>query len=117
MTPRVFVLHEPLNQQGQRLVDLQPAVSWGTLVFVLPPGRPSLDPEGWLSQLQEALRGYRSTDYLVCLGEMDVLGCAAAIAATATGGQVNFLKWVRSERRYVAVQTFPLLPEAVELEN
>ena len=96
---RCFVTHEPLSADGGRLVNLRPAAAFGELTFILPPGRPPADVAAWLPAIDKAMAGYREGDYIVLVGEMDVLA-AASIAAARASRTVRFLKWNRDTRNY-----------------
>lgn len=104
LRPRVFVVQEPVKEADggfRRAIDLSPARRFGELVFLLPPGRPPLDPEATLRVMRAKLHDYRAdVDYLVTTGNPLLIAWASALAARAGGGQVTILYWQPRERSY-----------------
>jgi len=107
MRPTVFVIHEPTFPDGGRMVDLRPASVHGNVEFILPAGRPPVDPEASLPQIRTALAKFTAQDFIVLLGELDLVAAAAVIASRASGGPVNFLKWDRRAGHYTPIRTNP----------
>jgi len=100
MKPRAFVVNEPLRADGTPLVSLRPAEFFGDVVCILEAGKPPPDPMESAQAIEDALQGYTSQDFIVLVGEMDLIAIATAFAMRATGGHVNFLKWDRTHRAY-----------------
>lgn len=110
MRPRVFVIHEPLRRDrvtGEMypMHDLTPAAEFGDIRVVLPSAnRPPLDPEASLPTLREAMADFSSDDYLVMVGDMNLVCWAAALAARSTDGAIRLLRWDGRGERYVALE-------------
>ncbi len=100
MTARVFVINEPLRADGSPLVSLKPAEFFGSVIHILPAGKPPADPMESLPRIEEVLADYREGDFIVLVGEMDLVALAVAVALEANEGRVNFLKWDRNNRAY-----------------
>lgn len=102
--PRVFVVNVPLRRDPvtkawMHVIDVAPAAEYGTLVELLPPGRPE-DYEAALTTLRIKLHGFRPTDYLLPVGDTVMIAWAAALAAQASGGYLNVLAWDNRTKEY-----------------
>lgn len=100
MTARVFVINEPRAADGSNLISLKPAAFFGEVICILQPGKPPADPMESVPAIEKALEGFTDKDFIVLVGEMDLVAIAVAFAMQATGGSVNFLKWDRVHRAY-----------------
>jgi hypothetical protein len=100
MKPRAFVINIPLLADGTPTVSLRPAEFFGTVTQILPAGKPPPDPMESVTAIETAMADYTADDFIVLVGEMDLIAIATAFAMEATGGHVNFLKWDRTHRAY-----------------
>ena len=107
MNSRVFVVHEPTAPDGSRMVNLRPAAAHGDVTYILPAGRPPSDPEASLPAMRTALASFTPLDFIVLVGELDLVAAAAVLASRASGGPVSFLKWDRDARAYFPIRTNP----------
>lgn len=99
---RVFVIHEPRRADGSPQVNLRPAAIFGDVTVVLGQGKPHPDPMVSLPSIRAALAEYRPEDYIVLLGEMDLVALATWVALERCGS-VRFLKWDRQNGAYFPV--------------
>lgn len=122
MRPTVFVIHEPLRRDratGEMypMHDLSPAAEFGDIRVVLPSAnRPALDPEASLPLIREAMADFAPDDYLVLVGDINLVCWAAALAARATDGAIRLLRWDGRGCRYVALEAQLWAPDD-ELER
>lgn len=98
MTPKVYVINEPLRRDHAtggfgRFLNIRPAAQFGELVYVLPAGQLPADPQPSLTMLHEKLSAYTPADYLLLIGEVTMIGAAAAIAAHYAKGTIQTLRW------------------------
>jgi len=112
--PKVFVVNEPMTvspvtKLWTRALDLSPAVEYGELVFLLPPGPVQLDYSAVAKILAVGLSGYAEGDFVLPIGDMAASTLAVAQVALQTGGAVRLLRWVSRQRCYT--------PVSVQLEN
>ena len=103
LAPRVFIINEPLRSGGTRVLDLSPALEFGQMVHVLPPGQVVNDPDSMTEALRAGLTSFQPMDYLLLVGNPAAIGCATALAAGRTGGVLNLLRWHGRLRRYEAM--------------
>jgi len=104
VTPRVFIVNEPLFRTGQRVFDLRPAQAFGELVHVFPAGQPPSDPSYAEGVLDEALADFGPDDYLLPVGNVALIAATAAVAAVRAGGALNVLVWDGERRVYSPVR-------------
>jgi hypothetical protein len=108
--PRVFVVNEPLkhnkdSDRSERMINLEPAQEYGTLVHLLPAGRLSEATHPMVLALREQLSDFSDNDYLLPVGDPVAICLAAAFAAAANEGRVKYLRWRRGPRCYAVVST------------
>jgi hypothetical protein len=108
MTSRVFVVNEPVRVDpltgGEgRVIDLSPALEFGDLHHLLPPGKLPSDLRGTVKALDLGLEDYGDDDYLLLVGDPVAIGVAVAVAALANEGHVRMLRWRGRIHRYEAV--------------
>jgi 3-dehydroquinate synthetase len=104
---KVFVIHQPAVRdrytgQMRPQHDLSPALQYGEVVDVLPPGSISQDIKVLKTQIMEKLlsEGCCRDDYLLALGD-PVAIVLGAFAMAAFSDRIRVLKWDRRMRRYV----------------
>ena len=101
----VYVTQESSRREGDRWVpsvDLSPALEFGQIRILMPPGTSFFSPAPTIAALKEALRDFTEWDFLLPMGDPVIMAAASMIAAQRTGGRVALLKWDRQIRRYVA---------------
>jgi hypothetical protein len=106
--PIVYVIYEPMKFDAashtvKRWADLSPAAEFGDLKFILPAGQVPMDLSGLLPKLKDAFKDFRSTDYLMAIGNPALLAWGAALASKAAQGKLQVLVWQTSAKRYQAV--------------
>lgn len=101
------VLRTPEGPQPQ--YDLTPALKYGRLEALLPPGNVGMTPGPMILQLRNKLRNFDDGDYLLALGDPVAIAAAAIIAAMHNRGRVKMLKWDRRLGDYVmtTLETVP----------
>jgi len=99
----VFVVQEDTNK------NLSPALHYGEVKILLPPGQVVFSPGPSIARLRKALKNFSDDDYLLCVGDPVAIAMASMVAAENNVGKVKFLKWDRQEKKY--------LPIAVNLHN
>lgn len=90
--------------------DLSPALEFGELCFLLPPGNI------WPHKLEDAVRkiegklsGFTTEDYILAVGDPVAISAAVMAASEVTGGDVTVLKFNRQENTYTPyrIQVLP----------
>lgn len=104
---KVFVIHQPAirdRHTGQMRPqhDLSPALRYGEVVDVLPPGSISQDIGALKTKIVEKLldEGCCRDDYLLAIGD-PVAIVVGAFAMAAFSDRIRLLKWDRRMRGYV----------------
>lgn len=107
--PRAYVVHQPVKldyttRQWVPNVDVSFASVYGDVVFLLTtPERAPVDPELTLPILREKLKAFTKDDYLVLVGDMNLVIYAAALAMKETGGFIRMLRWNPVDRGYICI--------------
>jgi hypothetical protein len=102
---KVYVINEPVRVDpatgGEaRVIDLSPALEFGPLVHLLPPGKLPSNLSGTVAALDRGLADYGDDDYLLLVGDPVAIGVAVAVAANVNEGRVRALRWHGRARRY-----------------
>lgn len=104
---KVFVIHQPavrdrFTNQMRPQHDLSPALRFGEVVDVLPPGSISQDISVLKTQIVAKLidEGCCRDDYLLAIGD-PVAIVIGAFAMSAFSDKIRLLKWDRRMRGYV----------------
>lgn len=99
-TPRVFVVQE---SPGRNYVDAQ---RYGAIQEPLLPATTNLfmATRPVIRELRKKLRSFTDNDYLLLVGDPNIIGLACAIAADLNVGRYKTLKWDREQRRYYAAE-------------
>ena len=88
--------------------NILPASDYGHLVFCLEEkSQVIFSPQPFVHKMRKNLKDFREQDYILCMGDPSVIGVSTAIAAEASKGKLNLLKWDRQEKRYYPL-TFDL---------
>lgn len=107
--PKVYVVNEPLRKDDatgavKPAVDVSPAEDFGTLVFLLAPGRVPRDPVALIDLLRAGLLHFTKDDFLLPVG--DLVACCIATALVARERPFNLLRWDAVRRRYSATEFY-----------
>jgi len=90
--------------QEQSGKNITPAMQYGKLKVLLPPGLEVAHSAGQVAkQLLPKLSNFSDDDYLLLIGDPVTIGIATALAAHWNNGRVKMLKWDRQERRYLPI--------------
>lgn len=95
--PKVFVTSEDPR------LDFTPAMQYGDLVGVFPPGQVHLHPQVALFRARGILRLMKPEDYLLLSGDPVKIAICAAVAAEVAG-KVRMLKWNRHTMSYLPIE-------------
>jgi len=98
MANKVFIVQEVPGR------NLLPAMDYGELHFLLPPGNIAYSSAPTVRRLKQGLHDFSDDDYLLMMGDPAAIAIAGAIAAQTNMGRMNLLKWDRQEHRYYEVQ-------------
>lgn len=106
--PRVFVVQNtqhknPFTKELEPKFDLNPALEYGRLVYLLSPSASPFHPETIIPELQRSLEDFQPDDYLLMIGNPVLIGLAFAIAAHYTNGDVRALQWSGRSNKYIAI--------------
>jgi len=104
---RVFVTQEKSRKVGGQWVkefDLTPALKYGSLEILLPPGQSFFATVPVVRTLKEKLKDFNDDDFLLPIGDPSVMIAAGMVASHVNHGRVKILKWDRIEWSYIAVQ-------------
>ena len=97
----VFITHE------MRGKDLSNALDFGPLQVILPTElqftENSKSKKDIIDLIEEILKGFSDSDYLLLSGDPACIGVCFAVAALNNNGSVNVLKWDRQMGCYYAV--------------
>ena len=96
--PRVFIVQD---SPGRNYVD---ASRYGTVQEPLLPATANLflTTRPVIRTLRDKLRNFTDDDFLLLVGDPNIIGLACAIAASTNVGKYKTLKWDRDSRRYYA---------------
>jgi hypothetical protein len=107
MRTRVFVIHQPVvrdraSGRYRPQHDLSPALQFGEVVDVLPPGSISQDVGALRKQIEDRLteEDCSSDDYLLAIGDPVAIVLGALVMSRLVD-RIQLLKWDRRMRRYV----------------
>jgi hypothetical protein len=93
----VFVIQENATK------NISPALEYGELKILLPPGQVTFSPGPSIARLRRGLKNFSDNDYLLCIGDPIAIGMASIIAAENNAGRVKYLKWDNQEHRYLPI--------------
>jgi hypothetical protein len=83
--------------------NLLPAKEYGQLFVMLSATDVSRDYNYIAQVLDQKMRDFKITDYLVLIGDPIIIGILVHIAMRITGGTINVLKWDRVRYEYDAI--------------
>jgi hypothetical protein len=90
--------------QEQRKFNISPAMEFGEIKTLLPPGLEVYHSGGQVAErLKIALQHYSDEDYLLLIGDPVTIGITVAVAGWWNNGKVKLLRWDRQERKYIPV--------------
>lgn len=87
------------DSPGRSFVD---AMRYGTVKGPLLPATDNLflSTQPVIRKLRRELRNFNDNDYLLLIGDPNIIGVACAVAASINRGRFKTLKWDREQRRY-----------------
>ena len=102
----VYVIQEiPGTQSGKPKINIMGASKYGEFKFLLPEfSQIIFSPGPLIFQLRQALKDYRTEDYLLLTGDPAIIGVACSIVSDMTKGKYNLLKWDKQERQYYPIE-------------
>ena len=105
----VFVVQEPLRRnrvtgEFESKFDLTPAVSYGDIKVILPPGGKMISTAPMSAKLKHALRNFGDADYIIPTGDPCAIMAAGAYAAKFNRDRFKVLSWDGRARQYIMVQ-------------
>jgi hypothetical protein len=90
--------------QEQPRHNLAPAMEYGTIVTLLPPGDANFSVQSTLDELRAGLKDFDSeSDWLLLTGDPIAIGLATMVVSEESW-RLNFLKWDKQERRYLPIR-------------
>lgn len=105
----VYVVQEPVRRDEATgdlvpLFDISPAMEYGDIEFLLPPGNIMLSPQPMVNTLNTKLSKYTDNDFLLTTGDPAAIGVACAVAARHNRGRIQMLKWSSKVKRYMVLR-------------
>ena len=102
----VYVIQEiPGTQSGKPKINIIGASKYGEFKFLLPEfSQIIFSPGPLIFKLKQALKDYRTEDYLLLTGDPAIIGVACSIVSDITNGKYNLLKWDKQERQYYPIE-------------
>jgi hypothetical protein len=82
--------------------DLSAAERFGQMITILDHNVRSKHSLRAVETLREYLADFSDEDFLLCVGDPNIIGWAVALAAHFNDGRVKTLKWEREHRIYIA---------------
>lgn len=79
------------------------ASSYGELSIVLPPGNMSFSTDATYTKAAAKLKDFKSSDYLLLIGDPIAMGICFSIALALAKGNINLLKWDRQTMTYLNI--------------
>lgn len=104
---KVYVTQEKarkINGEWVSEFDMTPALKYGEVVILMPPGSSFFSPVPTIRALREKLDGFTEEDYILPVGDPAIMVAAAMIAGNKNTGRIKLLKWDRYEGQYVPLQ-------------
>ena len=106
MRPTVYVIQEVMRKEPAtgrlvRVHNLQPALEFGNLTFVLENRRFPITTAPLVPEIKQKLANFTAEDFILPVGDPDYIGVVYAIAAARTGGLLRTLKWDKPTQRYL----------------
>lgn len=104
--PRVFVVHQStkIDESTGAVIgdkDLSPALLFGELVEVVPPGWGLENVRDTFSMIEERLSTITEADFLLLTGYPEFIAFAGAVAARNLNGRMKLLKWIKRSHSYI----------------
>jgi hypothetical protein len=106
MTGRVFAVQQPSRwdrgtKNWANTHDLGPAGEYGKIEILLGPGNVNQGQQDATALvIQEAMRGFDDSDYILDVGCPVARSIAFVVAGAYNEGRYNLLKWDKYQRRY-----------------
>lgn len=100
---KVYAVHQPMRREDSEWIpgiDLSPAEEFGELVVMLHiRSIPPIEPELTIPAIRDALADYQAEDFLVLVGDANLLIYAGAMILKKFG-RIKMLKWHPPRQRY-----------------
>ena len=107
MSERIVYLVQdvPGTQAGTPKINIVGARKYGEVVSLLPElSQIIFSPGPLIFKLKQALKDYRTEDYLLLTGDPAIIGVACSIVSDMTTGRYNLLQWDKQERQYYPIE-------------
>lgn len=91
-----------ITSEDPRL-DFSPAMQYGEVVGVFPPGQVHLHPQIALYRARRVLQDLTRDDFIALVGDPVKIAICAVVAAERIG-KVKFLKWNRQSLSYLPIE-------------
>lgn len=88
-----------------RFPEVERALSFGPLEYILSPNDHPYDPELVLGKIHDKMRRFSRDDHLLLIGSPALIGMVTAIAARYSDGYVNFLIWNGKHSSYDKIES------------
>lgn len=83
--------------------DITPALEFGSIEYLLPPGMRVYNGRDVLGTLRVKLSEYDDSDFILCTGDPAACAIAVNAAARVNKGKVKLLVWDRKASAYIPV--------------
>ena len=91
-----------LQEMGR---NIRSAEKFGDLKVVLPDNKQIVLSSGPLTfKLKHELKDFNDKDYLLLMGDPDIIAVAGAVVRDVNGGRFKVLKWDRDEKKYYDIE-------------
>lgn len=100
LVPKVYVIQEQRNH------NISPALQYGEIKVLLPPGDMNFSAGNTLAELQRGLKDFKwYEDYLLMTGDPVAIALAGWVLCDSLGFEdyVKFLKWDRQTSSYLPI--------------
>ena len=84
-------------------IDISPAMQYGDIRVILPPGDTNFSYEFTSQKIRDSLEDAKANDFLLLTGDPVAIGIATALMYAKDIGPLRFLKWLPRELRYLPI--------------
>jgi hypothetical protein len=85
--------------------NILPAQRYGKIEILLPQGQIAFLPGPSIYKLNQKLKNFSDSDYLLLIGDPVAIALGAMVASRYNNGKVKFLKWDRQENEYIVIES------------
>lgn len=112
--PKVYVVQKQMrfdHDEGEFVprFNLDSAKQYGDLEYLLSPTASPFNPDSIIPELHDKLYNFKSTDYLLLLGNPCLIGFVCTIATYYSDGDLRLLQWHGREQKYILIEAYQLL--------